>query len=249
MGASKAPTEQQVTTTTSNLPEYAEPYFMNMMGAAQANLNQPYQPYTAQRQADFNPYQLQSQQNVMGMQQPGQMADASNLTATAGLGALGAGQYNPYQFSSQQIGQPNLNQYQMSGVGGVGYQNASAPQTGAAQTGYQANLQNMQMGLPGMVNPSTQQGGSMQAAQSGYSPNLQNIMMGNVGNVSAQQYGSPQMQGGQTSFNPNLQQYQMDQAQQVSGFGVDPNATPQMQGAQSNYNPMLQQFQMQQQKL
>jgi hypothetical protein len=111
-GGSSAPTQQQVTTTTSNLPEYARPYFQNLMGRAEANLNTQYQPYEAQRLAGFTPAQEQVQQNVLGMQAPNQFATGSALAYQAGRQAMGQ-QYNPSQFTAQQVNMGPLQQYGM----------------------------------------------------------------------------------------------------------------------------------------
>ncbi len=48
-----APT--QSTTYTSNLPEYARPYFERMMSRSEAESNQPYVGYQGQRLAGFTP--------------------------------------------------------------------------------------------------------------------------------------------------------------------------------------------------
>jgi hypothetical protein len=112
-GASgSSPAQQQVTTTTSNLPEYAKPYFQNLMGRAEANLNTQYQPYGAPRTAGFTPAQEQVQSNVLGMQAPNQYATGSALAFQAGRQALNQ-QYNPNQFAAQQVGVPNLQQMRM----------------------------------------------------------------------------------------------------------------------------------------
>lgn len=44
---------QEVKQTTSNLPEYAQPYYERIMGRAEAESNQPYTAYNGQRVADF----------------------------------------------------------------------------------------------------------------------------------------------------------------------------------------------------
>lgn len=110
----KTPDTQQVNTTTSNLPEYARPYYENLMGSAQGLLTQPYTAYGQERIAGFTPEQQQVQQNIMGQQTPNQFGTGSNLAAAAGLGSLNAANYNPASFSVNQIGQPNLNYYNMS---------------------------------------------------------------------------------------------------------------------------------------
>jgi hypothetical protein len=85
---------QQVTTTssTSNLPEYARPYFENLMQRGQAESYRQYQPYEAERLAGFTPGQVAAQQETLGMQTPGQFGAATGLTGAGGLASLGAGQ-------------------------------------------------------------------------------------------------------------------------------------------------------------
>lgn len=142
-GGSNAPTQQQVTTTTSNLPEYARPYFEQLMQRAQGNLTQEYVPYQAPRIAGFTPAQEQVQQNVLGLQNPMQFATGSALAQQAGLQALNQGQqFTPGQFNAGQV---------------QGQQNTS-PTMQAAQTGYQPNLNYFQMQNPEMF-------GSRQAQQ------------------------------------------------------------------------------------
>ena len=99
-----APTQQEVTTTTSNLPEYARPYFENVVNRAMAQSYQEYQPYGFERTAGFTPAQQQVQQNVLGLQAPNQFAYGSGLAAAAGQGALGMADYTPGQFSVSGLG-------------------------------------------------------------------------------------------------------------------------------------------------
>lgn len=112
-GGSSAPTTTTVNQNTSSLPEYARPYFTSVMGQAQAASKVPYTPYEGQRIAGFTDQQQQVQQDVANMQTPGQFGTGTNLATAAGLGSLQAAQYDPSQFSAQQVGQPNLQQYSM----------------------------------------------------------------------------------------------------------------------------------------
>jgi len=121
---SGTPQQQQVTTTTSNLPEYARPYFEQMMGRAQANLGQEYTPYGGQRIAGYTPAQEQIRQNTLGMTAPNQFATGSALAYQAGLGALNQQNYNPGQFNAQQVQGPQLQQYGMEGPQMFGGQQA-----------------------------------------------------------------------------------------------------------------------------
>ena len=65
-GGGGAPTQQNVTQT--NLPEYARPYYENIMQRAQAESYRQYEPYQAERIAGFTPAQEQIQQEALGMQ-------------------------------------------------------------------------------------------------------------------------------------------------------------------------------------
>jgi hypothetical protein len=102
-GGGGGPTQQNV--TQSNIPEYAKPYVMNMLGAAQNQLFttqgdqitgfRPYQAYSSNPQDYFaGPSSLQ--QNVYNqagqMQTPGQFATGTGLAALGGMGQLGTTQ-------------------------------------------------------------------------------------------------------------------------------------------------------------
>jgi hypothetical protein len=121
-GGGSKNTVQKSEVTQSTLPEYARPYYEGLMQRASTNLTTPYQTYDQERIADFTPEQRQTQQNIMGMQTPGQFGGASALSSAAGLGSLQASQYDPGQFNAQQIGMPNLQNYSVRGpqqFGGV----------------------------------------------------------------------------------------------------------------------------------
>lgn len=93
-GGSPAPSGPQTSTSYStNLPEYAQPYYTELMKQAGKAVYStdaggnvtgvtPYQQYTGQRIADFTPGQQAVQQQVAGMQTPGQFG-----AATQGLGS------------------------------------------------------------------------------------------------------------------------------------------------------------------
>ena len=152
MGQSGPSTSTQyVKSETSNLPEYAKPFFMDLMGSARAqtlgNMNEM-PVYDQNRIAQFSKRQEDVQNNILGQQTPGQFGAATGLTTAAGLGSLMGSQYAPGQFNAQQIGQPNLQQFSMSDPQQVQGGQYGAPQMGAAQTGFQPNLQQFQMQGP-----------------------------------------------------------------------------------------------------
>lgn len=155
---------QNVTQTTSNIGPAQQPYYNALMQGASGLLTTQTPRYVNAegqpigRIAGFTPQQQQLQNQIAGMQTPGQFGAASNLAATAGLGSLQASQYDPGQFGAQQIGQPNLQQYSMQAPRNVRAQQYGTPQMGAAQTGFQPDLNYFQMQGP-------QQFGSTQAQQ------------------------------------------------------------------------------------
>lgn len=96
---------QTTTAYQTNLPEYAKPYVMNMLGAAQNQLFEttggeitgfrPYTPYSTDPTKYFaGPSSLQQQgyQEAAGMTTPGQFAPATGLATAAGIGQLGTAQ-------------------------------------------------------------------------------------------------------------------------------------------------------------
>lgn len=111
-GTPQGTTVQNVQTNTSNLPAYAQPYFTDIMQRGQAISNQSYTPYPDQRVAGFSQLQTDAQNQAGNLNTPSQFGTATGIAQQAGLGALQAGQnFNPTQFSAQNINAPKLNQY------------------------------------------------------------------------------------------------------------------------------------------
>ena len=104
-GGNDGPSQQTVTQT--NLPEYARPYFENLLQRGQAESYRQYTPYQGQRIAGFSPGQLGAQYETLGMRTPRQFGAASAGTAAGsalGLGTaaggLGAAFTDPTQMMS-----------------------------------------------------------------------------------------------------------------------------------------------------
>ena len=92
MGKGSGPSQpSSQTVTQTNLPEYARPYFENLLQRTQAESYRDYTPYQGQRIAGFTPGQEAVQGEVAGMQTPGQFQPATQMTTASGVGALGAG--------------------------------------------------------------------------------------------------------------------------------------------------------------
>lgn len=104
---------QNVTQTTSNIGEAQRPFYNTLMQNAQGLLTAQTPIYDRDRVEGFTDQQRNLQNQIAGMQTPGQFGQASNFLNTAAQGTLANAQYNPGQFSAQQIGMPNLNYFQM----------------------------------------------------------------------------------------------------------------------------------------
>jgi hypothetical protein len=89
-GGAAPPTQQTVTQT--NLPEYAKPYFTNLMQRAQAESYRGYTPYRGERIAGFTPAQMEVQQETMGMETPGQFGVGTGFAGAGGMQGLQYGQ-------------------------------------------------------------------------------------------------------------------------------------------------------------
>ena len=94
-GGSSAPQQTEVTQTTTNLPEYAQPYFTRLLGRTEYESLNPYRTYTGQRLAERSPLaeQVAARQTALGLAgAPREMAEASQLARTSVV--------NPQRFDS-----------------------------------------------------------------------------------------------------------------------------------------------------
>jgi hypothetical protein len=202
------PTQQNVTTTTSNLPEYARPYFENVVGRAQAESYRPYQAYKDQRQAGFTPEQKAVQQETMGLQTPGQFGQASNFATAAGLGSLEASKYNAGQFNAQQVGQPNLNYYQMEGPQAFGTEQAQQ-----YMSPYVQNVLNIQKREALQDAQKAQLMQNLGAARQGSYGGARQLLAGTERERAlGQQMGDIQAKGLQSAYENAQQQFERDRA-------------------------------------
>ena len=165
-GGSQQPQSQTVTQT--NLPEYARPYFENLMQRSQSLLSQGYTPYGQERIAGFTPEQQALQQNILNQQTPGEFGTAAGLASIAGQRSLDASNYATGQFDAQQIGLPNLQQFSMAGPQAVQAGQYSSPEMRAAQTGFSPQVQAFMMGNARDVGAQEVSAPMMRAAQTGY---------------------------------------------------------------------------------
>ena len=216
--SSGAPTSQSITQTS--IPEYARPYVEKYLGKAEAIADLGYQPYGGQRMAEFDPFQLQAQQNVANMQTARQLGSATQMAGLAGLRA-GDTKYDPANLQQFQMQRPedvstgkfidpNVMQQYMSP-----YQQAVTDinkREAARQSDMMAGQQAAKFAQAGAF------GGGRQAM-------VEAERRRNLG----QQMGDIQAQGSQAAFQQGAQQFQMDQqralqaamANQQMGFGTE----------------------------
>jgi hypothetical protein len=231
------PAPQQVTTTTSNLPDYAQPYFENVVNRAQAASYQPYQPYGDQRIAGFSDAQQQAQQGIMGMQAPSQFGTATGLATASGLGSLMGSQYNPMQQQAQQVGGPMLNQYGMSAPQTFGNEQAQR-----YMSPYIQNVLDVQKRNAITDAKKGQLVQNLNAAGQGTYGGSRQLLAGmererNLG----QQLGDIDATGLQSAFQNAQQQFNADTANQINVGGQNLNSALQTQqlGAQTGLQALM----------
>lgn len=216
-GGGETPTETKVTQTS--IPDYARPYVEEYLGKAKAITDLGYQPYGGQRVAQFDPFQLQAQQNVANMSTAPQLGVATQMAGTAGLRA-GDVRYDPaklQQYQMQQPGDvstgrftdPNVMQSYMSP-----YQQA-VTDVEKREAMRQSNIMGQQQAAQA-VRAGAFGGGRHGLVEAERQRNL------------AQQMGDIQTRGSQAAFQQAGQQFQTDQqralqaalANQQMGFGT-----------------------------
>lgn len=126
MGSGKGQQSQPTATTSnvnqSSLPAYAEPYFKSIMERAQNVSNDPYQAYTGQRVADFNPQQTQAFNQVsanVGNYQPffnqaSQNFNNATFDPTQVTNSYTAQNINPGMWTDPNVAQQYMNPYQQN---------------------------------------------------------------------------------------------------------------------------------------
>jgi hypothetical protein len=174
-GGQSAPTQQTITQTS--LPDYAREYVERNMALAETAARQPYQTYSGQRIAGFDPLQQMAYQGAAQMGMPARAGQS--LEDMYGFAQrAGNMQYDPSQYGNQ-FQAPR--QYR---PGQFGYDQVQNQQINAAQMGATPQAQAAQA----------------QAAQIGAAPTVQGAQIQGPGNVSAERVNAPalrdlQMQG------------------------------------------------------
>lgn len=110
-GGSSQP--QQVTQTTSNIPDWLQGPTQSMVARGEALSNQPYQAYTGARTAGFTPAQQAAFQQVYGLTEPEQYAlSQQSIAGAQEFGAAGAQQ--AMNFDASMVTPEQLQYFQMA---------------------------------------------------------------------------------------------------------------------------------------
>lgn len=94
---------QTVETTTTNLPEYAQPYYEHLLQRGVYESARPYEAFPGQRLAQFSPYESQAMQGIASLGTPGQIGQATQLATSVGNQPIGGGQAIAGMFNPQAI--------------------------------------------------------------------------------------------------------------------------------------------------
>lgn len=205
---------------TTNLPEYAQPFYEELLKQSGKQIYETdasgavtgvkqYQPYTGQRVAGFTPEQLAVQQEVAGMQTPGQFQTAESTLGTVGsqaglASAAGLGQAFGYQAQPIRAMNVRTGQFTQPGVA----QSYMSPYQQAVtdiekrEALRQADIQKNRAAM-GAIGRGTF-GGARQA-----------LIQSEADRALQQQLADIQSRGGQTAFNQALQAFQADQARSL----------------------------------
>lgn len=252
-GGGGGPSQQTVTQT--NLPEYARPYYENLLQRGQAESYREYTPYQGQRIEGFNPLQQQVQQEVGQMQTPQQFGAATGLGTAAGLQALQAGQYAPTNVNMLTAQGPQLAQYQMGpaqGVQGAGVTTESFAAPGASQqfmSPYMQNVVDIQKQEAIRDAQKANLAGNLAAARQGtYGGSRQLLAQTERERSLADQMAKIQATGSQAAYQQAQQSFEQEQArrlqaQQATGqFGMQAQLANQQAGltvGQQNLQALL----------
>ena len=229
---------------TSNIPEYAQPYVEQMLGAAQGEIFnkdaagnptniKPYKPFSNNPNdyfAGFSPMQQRAQQQAANMQVTPETGMAAGMAGAAGMGAMNTnyqagqfsnqfrapGSYQPGQFSMMQAQAPNLQNYQMQGPQNVWSQQFNQNSAQQYMNPYMQSVVDVQQAAAQRQADIGRTQRNAQAVQSGaFGGSRQAITDAEANRALADQQGAIQAQGLNTAYTNAQQQFNADQAQRM----------------------------------
>jgi len=115
-GEGQPPTS--TTQTVLSYPPEVKPLVMKTLNEAITQASMPYQQYTGDRLAGFDPLQLTAQQGAANLRTSPSLDTATNMAQQVGLRGLQTN-YDPMAYKAQQISNPQLQNYQMTGPANV----------------------------------------------------------------------------------------------------------------------------------
>lgn len=208
MGGSGGGGATQSTVTQTNLPEYARPYFENLLSRTEEVSQQQYQPYTGARIAGFNT----DQQNAAQLTR--NIAEQGSPDIGTARSAFGSAQQTAENLSNYQPGTIQ-SQYQQQSYRPTGYQSQTFNQ-GAADYYSSPYMQNVVERQRAAANRAFQEGQSardQQAIQSGAFGGYRNAIQQGVAQRGLQnQLADIQATGSQAAYQQAVQQFNADQA-------------------------------------
>lgn len=242
-GSKSAPAPANQTVTQTNLPEYARPYFENLLNRSQALSYQEYQPYGAPRIAGFTPEQQNIQSQFSNLQTPGQFGEsAQGMRGVGGLsmGAAmqGLGQslnFRPQDTTAQNVQNQGLRNFQMGGpqnvsAMGVGTQNFGQDAANFYMNPFQQNVTDIALREARQQGQMQKQEGAMGAIGRGTFGGARQALMQSEGDRNLMRtMGDIQAQGSQQAFQNAQQQFQADQARQLQAQQANQQAGMQAQ--------------------
>ena len=98
---SSSPTQTRSEVVSSSLPEYARPYYEDLLGRATYETTRPYTPYPGQRMAYFDPYESMAQEGTAQLAvqgAPTQINSATDIATQVGYQPTGQGMDIARQF-------------------------------------------------------------------------------------------------------------------------------------------------------
>lgn len=204
-GGSQQPTTQTV--QQSNIPEYARPYFEDIMTRGQTASQVQYQPFTGERVAAFSPLQERAFGETAQLGPSPLIGQAAGLTGLAAGRAMQAGQYTPLT-AGEVYSRP-----------GAMVRTGSFTQPGIASaymSPYMQNVVDIQTREAQRQADIARTGRQAQATAAGaFGGSRQAVMEAEAARNLAQQKGDIQATGQQAAFQQAQQAFQADAARQL----------------------------------
>jgi hypothetical protein len=227
-GGGGSPAPQTSTSYSTNIPEYAQPFYEELMKQAgkqtyktDASGNvigvKDFVPYTGERIAGFTPEQLNIQSEVAGMTTPGQFGTASSQLGTVGSIAGGAtvgGLNQAFGYNPSTVTPNNVS----TGT----FDTAAANQYMDPYT--QAVIDVQKTEAQRQADIQSNQGAMASIGRGTFGGGRQALMQGEANRSTQDLMNKIQAQGGSAAFQSAQQAFQADQARQLQAQQANQSA-------------------------